>query len=150
MAARRGRSARSRSTSRRRRSAVISASGITTAAHEYFHTWNVKRIRPVALGPFDYTAAQHQPSLWVAEGWTQYYGDMSLTRSGVAPRSRLYATLGRILTLTSTSPARKERSPRQASFDEIGQTCVFLASAASSYITGQNVLVDGGLVRAVR
>jgi predicted metalloprotease with PDZ domain len=92
-------------------------SGISTASHEYFHTWNVKRIRPAALGPFDYTQAQHQPSLWVAEGWTQYYGDMTLFRAGIVPKERLYATLGRVLQYTSTSPARKERSPRAASFD---------------------------------
>ena len=92
-------------------------SGISTASHEYFHTWNVKRMRPVALGPFDYTQAQHQPSLWVAEGWTQYYGDMTLHRSGIVPKSQLYATLGRVMQYTSTTPARKERSPRAASFD---------------------------------
>jgi predicted metalloprotease with PDZ domain len=46
--------------------------GIPSAAHEYFHVWNVKRVRPAALGPFDYTREPYQPSLWVAEGWTQY------------------------------------------------------------------------------
>src|SRR4029078_4923814 len=42
-------------------------------AHEYFHTWNVKRLRPVELGPFDYENEVHTPSLWVAEGVTRYY-----------------------------------------------------------------------------
>jgi len=42
--------------------------GMSSAAHEYFHVWNVKRVRPAALGPFDYTREQYQPSLWVAEG----------------------------------------------------------------------------------
>src|SRR5437764_139017 len=51
---------------------------VAAAAHEYFHVWNVKRIRPAALGPFDYTREQYQPSLWVAEGWTQYYGEIGL------------------------------------------------------------------------
>ncbi|CAA9314085.1 MAG: hypothetical protein AVDCRST_MAG40-1142, partial [uncultured Gemmatimonadaceae bacterium] len=92
-------------------------SGISTASHEYFHTWNVKRLRPAALGPFDYTRAQHQPSLWVAEGFTQYYGDMTLHRAGIQSRAGLYATLGRVLRLVSTSPGRRERSPRAASFD---------------------------------
>ena len=46
--------------------------GLTTAAHEYFHVWNMKRVRAAALGPFDYTREQYQPSLWVGEGWTQY------------------------------------------------------------------------------
>ena len=91
--------------------------GISTASHEYFHTWNVKRLRPAALGPFDYTRAQHQPSLWVAEGFTQYYGDMTLHRAGIQPRAGLYATLGNMLRFVSTSPGRRERSPRAASFD---------------------------------
>ena len=88
-----------------------------TVAHEYFHTWNVKRIRPAALGPFDYTEAQHEPSLWVAEGWTQYYGELTPVRVGLVSRADWYAALGRRLQLVSTSPARLERSPRAASFD---------------------------------
>ncbi len=88
-----------------------------TVAHEYFHTWNVKRLRPVALGPFDYTEAQHEPSLWVAEGWTQYYGDLTPVRVGIVPRAAYYAGLARTLQYVATSPARLERSPRAASFD---------------------------------
>lgn len=88
-----------------------------TVAHEYFHTWNVKRIRPAALGPFDYTEAQHEPSLWVAEGWTQYYGEMTPVRVGIVPRAEFYDRLARTLQLVATSPARLERSPRAASFD---------------------------------
>ena len=91
--------------------------GIATASHEYFHTWNVKRLRPAALGPFDYTRAQHQPSLWVAEGWTQYYGEMTLHRAGIITRPALYALLGGRLRYVSTSPGRRERSPRAASMD---------------------------------
>ena len=88
-----------------------------TVAHEYFHTWNVKRIRPAALGPFDYTEAQHEPSLWVAEGWTQYYGELTPVRVGIVPRAAYYDGLARTLQYTSTNPARLERSPRAASFD---------------------------------
>ena len=88
-----------------------------TVAHEYFHTWNVKRVRPAALGPFDYTEAQHEPSLWVAEGWTQYYGEMTPVRVGLVTRRALYDRLARTLQTVNTSPARLERSPRAASFD---------------------------------
>jgi predicted metalloprotease with PDZ domain len=91
--------------------------GIGTASHEYFHTWNVKRVRPAALGPFDYTRSQHQPSLWVAEGWTQYYGDMTVHRAGIKDKAWLYQVLGGRLRYVSTSPGRRERSPRAASFD---------------------------------
>ena len=47
-------------------------------AHEYFHAWNVKRIRPDALGPFDYENENYTKLLWVAEGGTAYYGDLLL------------------------------------------------------------------------
>jgi len=91
-------------------------SGIATASHEYFHVWNVKRIRPAALGPFDYTREQYQPSLWVAEGWTQYYGEMALRRAGIAGKEWLYRTITNTVRYTSETPARLEMSVRAASF----------------------------------
>lgn len=90
--------------------------GITTAAHEYFHTWNVKRIRPRVLGPFDYTREQYQPSLWVAEGWTNYYGGMALHRAGVIDRPLLYRRLAAMIRVNSEAPGRKEVSARMSSF----------------------------------
>ena len=90
--------------------------GISTAAHEYFHVWNVKRVRPAALGPFDYTREQYQPSLWVAEGWTQYYGLAALGRAGIVPTDAFYATMGGLIQANLTAPGRKEVSARMASF----------------------------------
>jgi predicted metalloprotease with PDZ domain len=90
--------------------------GISTAAHEYFHVWNVKRVRPAALGPFDYTREQYQPSLWVAEGWTQYYGLSALGRSGIVDTDAFYSTMGGLIQTNLTSPGRKEVSARMASF----------------------------------
>ncbi|HEU4642179.1 MAG TPA: hypothetical protein VFS44_06955 [Gemmatimonadaceae bacterium] len=86
------------------------------AAHEYFHVWNVKRIRPAALGPFDYATEQYQPSLWVAEGWTQYYGEIGLMRAGVVDKADYYRTLEREITANLETPGRKEVSARMASF----------------------------------
>lgn len=91
--------------------------GIATAAHEYFHVWNVKRVRPVALGPFDYTREQYQPSLWVAEGWTQYYGMAALPRAGVLPASSFLSTMTILVRANLTAPGRKEVSARMASFE---------------------------------
>ena len=91
-------------------------SGISTAAHEYFHTWNVKRIRPAALGPFDYGTEQYQPSLWVAEGWTQYYGQIALLRAGVVDRAEYYRTLGGVIEVNSDVPGREYVSARLSSF----------------------------------
>lgn len=85
-------------------------------AHEYFHVWNVKRVRPMALGPFDYTIEQYEPSLWVAEGWTQYYGEIGLLRSGVIDTASYYETLGRVIQANLEAPGRKVVSARMASF----------------------------------
>ena len=93
-------------------------SGIGTAAHEYFHVWNVKRVRPLALGPFDYTREQYQPSLWVAEGWTQYYGQVALYRAAVLPRDGFYPMIANAIVRPNvTDPGRKEVSARMASFE---------------------------------
>lgn len=93
-------------------------SGISTAAHEYFHVWNVKRVRPMALGPFDYSTEQYQPSLWVAEGWTQYYGQATLYRGGVLAPDGFYPMIANaIIRPNLTAPGRKEVSARMASFE---------------------------------
>lgn len=90
--------------------------GVATAAHEYFHVWNVKRVRPAALGPFDYTREQYQPSLWVAEGWTQFYGQAALHRAGVTPVAEFYRSMATIIMQNLTAPGRREVSARMASF----------------------------------
>jgi predicted metalloprotease with PDZ domain len=59
------------------------AVGFSTAAHEYFHSWNVKRIRPQGLDPWDYDRANMTDGLWIAEGFTQYYGPLLEERAGV-------------------------------------------------------------------
>lgn len=90
--------------------------GLTTSAHEYFHVWNVKRVRPVALGPFNYADAIYQPSLWVAEGWTQYFGQATMHRAGITPRSEFYASMAGTIRQNLTAPGRKQVSARMASF----------------------------------
>jgi len=90
--------------------------GIGTASHEYFHVWNVKRVRPAALGPFDYTTEQYQPSLWVAEGWTQYYGHVALHRAGIEDAQAFYNRMANLIRQNLTAPGRKEVSARMASF----------------------------------
>ena len=57
---------------------------LDTIAHEFFHNWNVERIRPAGLEPFDFTRANITCCLWLAEGFTQYYGPLLLTRAGLA------------------------------------------------------------------
>src|SRR5213075_2039112 len=83
--------------------------GISSAAHEYFHVWNVKRVRPLAL-PFDYTREQYQPSLWVAEGWTQYYGEVALHRAGIEDTAAFYGSMASLIRDNLTAPGRKVTS----------------------------------------
>ncbi len=52
-------------------------------SHEYFHTWNVKRIKPAVFAPYDLQAENYTPLLWLFEGFTSYYDDLMLVRSGV-------------------------------------------------------------------
>ena len=59
-------------------------------AHEFFHAWNVKRFRPAALGPFDYDRENYTADLWVAEGITSYYDDLSVLRAGLYPKVEDY------------------------------------------------------------
>lgn len=62
-------------------------------SHEYFHLWNVKRIRPAALGPFDYDNENHTKSLWVAEGWTSFFDNLILRRCGLIDNKEYFEFL---------------------------------------------------------
>ena len=57
---------------------------LSLVAHEDFHNWNVKRLRPVELGPFDYENENYVKTLWVAEGFTDYYADVLVRRAGMS------------------------------------------------------------------
>ena len=63
--------------------------GSTLASHEFFHAWNVKRLRPIELGPFNYESENETRSLWIAEGITDYYGALNLQRAGISTREEL-------------------------------------------------------------
>jgi predicted metalloprotease with PDZ domain len=90
---------------------------LSLTAHEYFHVWNVKRIRPVELGPWDYTRENYTTSLWIAEGLTSYYGDLSLVRSGLFDERRYYEALAAEINTLQNSPGRFAMSLEQSSFD---------------------------------
>lgn len=86
-------------------------------AHEFFHLWNVKRIRPDALGPFDYTKENYTRLLWVAEGITDYYGNLMPRRAGlISDRDYLDGLVRRIQNFQNT-PGRLEMSAEDASFN---------------------------------
>ena len=62
---------------------------LNLVGHEYFHNWNVKRLRPVELGPFDYETETYTKALWVAEGFTDYYGALLVARAGLSHAGRI-------------------------------------------------------------
>lgn len=86
-------------------------------AHEFFHLWNVKRIRPDALGPFDYTKENYTKLLWVAEGITDYYARLVLRRSGVISDKEFLTEQARAFQQLQNTPGRLEQSAEESSFD---------------------------------
>ena len=86
-------------------------------AHEHFHTWNVKRIRPVALGPFDYLNENYSTGLWVAEGFTSYFDNLVCLRAGCWTRDEYLAALQRDIRNMLRVPGRFEQSIADASYD---------------------------------
>jgi predicted metalloprotease with PDZ domain len=87
------------------------------ASHEFFHVWNVKRLRPVELGPFDYENEVHTKSLWIAEGVTDYYADLTLHRAGLLTRDEYLDSLSDKIEELQTTPGRLVQSAEMASFD---------------------------------
>src|SRR5256885_2519260 len=86
-------------------------------AHEFFHPWNVKRIRPDTLGPFDYTKENYTRNLWVAEGITSYYGDLMVRRAGLVSDKDYLEELARKIQNFQKTPGRLEMSAEDASFN---------------------------------
>ncbi len=85
-------------------------------AHEFFHLWNVKRIRPEILGPFDYSQPQHTRNLYVSEGMTSYYASLSLARSAVWERQHFYDDLARQIAELQEQPGHLLTSAEMSSW----------------------------------
>jgi predicted metalloprotease with PDZ domain len=86
-------------------------------AHEFFHAWNVKRLRPLPLGPFDYSQMVHTPSLWISEGVTSYYGALALERAGLITPQQYLDGISNLITNFEQNPGRRERSIEDTSWD---------------------------------
>lgn len=93
-------------------------------SHEFFHVWNVKRLRPAELGPFNYEAENHTKTLWVAEGITDYFGTLAVRRAGLSTVSEYLtggepnaAGLSGMINRLQTTPGRLVQSAEQSSFD---------------------------------
>ena len=86
-------------------------------SHEFFHAWNVKRLRPEGLGPFDYTAETYTKSLWIAEGITSYYDDLILRRSGIYSVEEYFEAFVSNVNVLKSLPGSGYQSAEEASFD---------------------------------
>jgi predicted metalloprotease with PDZ domain len=90
---------------------------LSTLAHEYFHAWNVKRLRPVELGPFDYENENYVKTLWVAEGFTDYYATVLLRRAGILTNDEFLNGMSNQIEQVQTIPGRLVTPVNMASFD---------------------------------
>jgi predicted metalloprotease with PDZ domain len=88
---------------------------IGTVSHEFFHCWNVERIRPASLEPFHFDHANMSGELWFAEGFTSYYDDLSLVRAGILDREKYAEGLTGQLNYVLNSPGRNHRNPVEMS-----------------------------------
>ena len=90
---------------------------ITLVAHEYFHVWNVKRIRAQGLGPFDYSQEAYTPLLWMMEGITGYYDTLIPVRAGLMSVERYLEILGERIGILRSQPGRFVRNLEESSMD---------------------------------
>jgi predicted metalloprotease with PDZ domain len=86
-------------------------------SHEYFHTWNVKRIKPAAFAPYDLTRENYTSLLWLFEGFTSYYDDLMLVRSGLISQADYFALLGKTIGGVLRGAGRHKQSVAESSFD---------------------------------
>jgi len=86
-------------------------------SHEYFHLWNVKRMKPAAFTPYDLSRETHTDLLWVFEGVTSYYDDLALVRSGLISMESYLELLGQTMTRVRRSSGRRRQSVADSSFD---------------------------------
>ncbi len=123
-------------------------------AHEYFHAWNVKRLRPAELGPFDYEIENPTRSLWIAEGVTAYYDDLLVRRAGLTTDKQFLETLSKDIQSLQKTPGRAVQSLQQASQDawiKLYRPDENTANSAVSYYVGGAVvawLLDARVRRA--
>jgi predicted metalloprotease with PDZ domain len=92
-------------------------SKLSTISHEFFHLWNVKRLRPVPLGPFDYSKEVYTKLLWFSEGFTSYYTYIAMRKAGIISTGELMRSYARAAETFLSTPGRHYQSAEESSFD---------------------------------
>jgi predicted metalloprotease with PDZ domain len=105
-------------------------------SHEYCHAFNVKRLRPIELGPFDYEREPHTPSLWISEGFTSYFGELAVERAGLSRPADILKSLTARIEQLQRSPGRLVQTLEQASLD------VWTSESISGVNTNANTSVS--------
>jgi predicted metalloprotease with PDZ domain len=124
-------------------------------SHEYFHAFNVKRLRPVELGPFDYEKEPRTTGLWIGEGLTTYFGDLIVCRAGFGDTKDFLARLSSHIDRLQKSPGRLVQTLEQASIDVWTSSMSGVGGSAktiSYYVKGPVVgfLLDAKIRRATQ
>ncbi len=110
-----------------------------TGSHEFFHLWNVKRIRPAEMWPYDYSRENETPLLWVSEGFTNYYGIIGTYRGGVTSRESFLANAAGAAAGIENAEARKYIAPANSSVSTWAGYDTPVAFGISYYTQGQNL-----------
>ncbi|HUS11308.1 MAG TPA: PDZ domain-containing protein [Pyrinomonadaceae bacterium] len=93
----------------------VYASTLDTVAHEFFHVWNVKRLRPLELGPWDFTRPLNTRALWIAEGITNYYGHLMKRRAELSDDTAFFRRESETITAIETEPGNRLMSAEESS-----------------------------------
>lgn len=112
---------------------------IDTASHEFFHVWNVKRIRPAEMWPYDYSRENETSLLWVSEGFTNYYGNVALYRAGLRNRQQFLQSVEGAINGVESNEARSYISPANSSVSTWVGYDTPVAFGISYYTQGQNL-----------
>jgi predicted metalloprotease with PDZ domain len=112
---------------------------IGTAAHEFFHLWNVKRIRPAEMWPYDYSRENETPLLWVSEGFTNYYGNVARYRAGLMTPENFLQSAADAASGIENSDARNYISPAESSVSTWVGYDTPVGFGISYYTQGQNL-----------
>lgn len=106
-------------------------------SHEFFHLWNVKRLRPEALGPFDYTGPNRTTALWFSEGFTSYYGEKCLTQAGLLGPADYWKHMARNYTNLRRNPNRKRMDIAETSWTVWDGPYMGRPGTVSYYLKGE-------------
>ncbi len=112
---------------------------IGTAAHEFFHLWNVKRIRPAEMFPYDYSRENETPLLWVSEGFTNYYSNVAIYRAGLITKEDFLKQKGNVIGNIENDEVRNYISPAEASVSTWLGYDTPVAFGISYYTQGENL-----------